>query len=200
MKIWYAILYSILKITFNLFRPVKAIGRENIPAGAAVICGNHISIADPLYVVFALQMKNRPQVMAKKEIMEWPVIGFLLKKAGVYGVDRGNNDIGAVKRSLKLLKDGEKLLLFPEGTRVKEGEESAAKNGAAMFALRTGTPLLPVYISPKRRMFRRTLVVIGEAYMPTTPDGGKKASAEEYSAISDDLMKRIAALGEQYER
>lgn len=198
MRIWYIFLYSIAWPFFNLFHPCKAVGREHIPEGGALICANHTSLNDPLYLVFAFHRKNQVRVMAKAELLEVPIIGWLLGKAGVFGVDRGKSDVGAIKQAMKFLKTGEKLLLFPEGTRVTESDSEgggAAKTGAAMLAVRTGVPILPVYIPEKKLWFRRTQVVIGEPYYPQTAE--KKATSEEYHAITNDMMARIHALKNQ---
>ena len=100
----------------------------------------------------------------------------------------------AVKTALKLLKDGNKLLMFPEGTRVREGEDVAAKTGAAMFATRTGVPLVPIYVQRKKRLFARNVVVIGQPYHPQY--AGRKPTPDELDAITGDLMDRVHALGE----
>ena len=105
--------------------------------------------------------------------------------------------MAAAKECLRVLKKGEKLLMFPEGTRVKEGKVSEAQTGAAMFATRTGTPLVPVYIQPKKRRFRKTTVVFGQPYYPAFE--GRKPSADDYQRIADDLLVRVRALGEQAE-
>ena len=191
----YAVLYPIIWIFMKILHPWKAIGAENIPEGPAVICGNHTTVGDPLYVVCGMSSKRQTHVMAKAEIMKWPVIGFLLKKAGIIGVNRGKSDMAAVKECLKVLRNGEKLLMFPEGTRVREGEVSEAQTGAAMLATRTNSPLVPVYIQPKKRRFRKTTVVFGQPYYPKFE--GRKPSADDYQRIADDLLVRIKALGEQ---
>ena len=188
-------LYAVIWPFFNLFHPVRAIGRENIPDGPAVICPNHTTAGDPFYVVFAFGWNYPMRAMAKIQIMRVPFIGWLLSKAGVFGVDRGAADMKAVKTAMKFLKDGDKLLMFPEGTRVHEGEHVEAKTGAALFATRTGVPLLPVYIQPKKRLFRPNTVVIGEPYMPTF--AGRKPTADELQAIAHDLLDRVHALGER---
>ena len=190
----YAVLYPLIWIFMRLFHPWKAVGVENIPDGAVLMCGNHTSLGDPLYVVCCMGWKRQTHVMAKEEIMRWPVIGWLLKKAGIFGVKRGKAEVAALKEALRVLRDGEKLLLFPEGTRVKEGEVSEAHTGAAMFATRTGAPLLPVYISPKKRIFRKTTVIFGQPYNPAYE--GRKATPEDYQRIADDLLVRIRSLGE----
>ena len=188
----YAALYPIIWIFMRIFHPWKAVGVESIPEGSALICGNHTSLGDPLYVVCCMGSKRQTHVMAKAEIMKWPVIGFLLKKAGIFGVNRGKSDMAAIKEAMRVLRAGEKLLMFPEGTRVKEGEASEARTGAAMLATRTNTPLVPVYISPKKRLFRKTAVVFGQPYHPEFE--GRKPSADDYQRIADDLLARVRAL------
>lgn len=195
MRAFYYVLLSIVWPFFTLFHPVRHVGRENIPEGGAVFCGNHSAMSDPFFLVYAVGFKNQLRVMAKAEVMRIPVVGWLLSKAGVFGVDRGKADVGAVKTAMKYLKSGEKVLIFPEGTRVKDGQESEAKTGAAMLAMRTGVPIVPVYIPEKKKWFRFTTVIIGAPYYPQSAE--KRATAEEYHAVADELMARVYALGEK---
>ncbi len=189
----YAVLFPLVWIFMRIFHPWKAVGRENVPDGNAVLCGNHTTLGDPVYVVCALGWRCQTHVMAKEEIIKWPVIGWLLKKAGIIGIKRGKADVSAVKESVRVLKKGEKLLLFPEGTRVKEGEVSEAHTGAAMFATRTDSPIVPIYIQPKKKLFRRTTVIFGQPYHPEFE--GRKPTPEDYQRIADDMMVRIRNLG-----
>ncbi len=196
MKQWFALLYCVIWPFFNLFHPSKAIGLENIPEGAAILCPNHTRMSDPFFVIFAMGLKIRPRAMAKAEAMSVPVIGWILKKAGVFAVERGKSDVSAVKEAIKCLKGGDKLLLFPEGTRHRDGTiDESGKTGAAMFSIRTETPIVPIYIPAEKKWFRRTPVVFGEPFLPQVE--GRKGSAEEYKAISRELMSRIAGLEEQ---
>ena len=134
--------------------------------------------------------------MAKEEIRHYPVVGGLLNWLGfVIWVRRGKSDVGAVKTSLKALKGQEKLLIFPEGTRHEEIGEG--KTGAAMMAIRTGVPILPVYISPERRHFHRTRVYIGKPYMPFTED--RRATAEDYEVVTEQIMDHIRAVRDSRE-
>lgn len=188
------LLYAVAWPVFAIFRPIKAVGREHIPQGPAVICPNHTTAGDPFYVVYAFGWRYPMRAMAKIQIMRVPVIGWILSKGGVFGVDRGNADMKAVRTALQFLRDGDKLLMFPEGTRVHEGENVEAKTGAALFATRAGVPLLPVYIQSKKRLFRRNTVVIGEPYYPSYE--GRKPTAEELQAIAHDVMERVRALGD----
>ena len=104
----------------------------------------------------------------------------------------GQADVAAVRTAMKYLKDGEKLLMFPEGTRHLDGEFGDAKTGAAMLAVRTGVPIVPVYLPAEKRWFRFTPVAFGEPYHPKV--AGRKGTTEEYRAIAEDLMERIEAL------
>ena len=88
------------------------------------------------------------------------------------------------------LKGNEKLLIFPEGTR--HAEIGEGKTGAAMLAIRTGVPILPVYITPERKLFQRTKVYIGEPYMPFTEK--RRANAEDYERVTEDIMEHIRAI------
>ena len=135
--------------------------------------------------------------MAKQELLDAPVLGRLLRRWGIFGVKRGNSDVGAIKTALRHLKAGCKLLIFPEGTRVKEGEENDGKTGAIMLALRTGTPILPCYCEKRRRPFQRTAIVFGEPYMVEI--AGKRATPKEDRDCAEDLSGRIYALKEQLE-
>lgn len=193
----YHLLYAIIWPFFNFFRPIRTVGREHIPEGPAVICPNHTTAGDPFYVVFAFGWRHPLRAMAKIQIMRVPVIGWLLSRAGVFGVDRGNADMKAVRTALKFLKDGDKLLMFPEGTRVHEGENVEVKTGAALFATRTGAPLLPVYVQSRKKLFRRNVVVIGEPYHPHYE--GRRPTAEELQDIAHEVMERVRLLGEGVE-
>ena len=191
----YAVVYSVLWIIFKIVHPWKVIGNKHMPENGVLICGNHSSMSDPIYVAMALGHRQQSRIIAKIELMRIPVLGFILKHAGIIGIDRGKADVGAIKSALKALKNKERLLMFPEGTRVEEGAEGDAHAGAAMLATRTGVPIVPVYIPRKKKWFAKTPVVFGDPYYPEYE--GNRASAEDYKRIAADLMKRIYAMEDQ---
>lgn len=197
MRTVFTILYCIVAPFFSVVHPCRLVGRERLPENGGLFCANHSGLSDPICLMVALGIKWHLHAMAKAEFMRIPVLGWILRKAGMFGVDRGKSDVGAIKTAMKYLKSGESVLLFPEGTRIKDGvdkhgNESEAKAGAAMLGVRTGAWMIPVYIPPKKRWFRFTNVVIGEPYHPRVES--KKGSAEEYQAIAEELMERIYAL------
>ena len=196
---FYRFLYLVVWPFFNLFHPVRTVGREHIPEGAAVICPNHSSLCDPVMACFAFTRRQQLHPMAKIEVRRIPILGKLLEWGGVIFVDRGAADVHAIKSALKLLKDGRKLLIFPEGTRVrngvdKHGRPPVAHTGAALLASRTGVPLVPMYIPETKNWFRPTTVVIGKPFMPVFE--GRKPTAEELDAITGQVMGGVAALKE----
>lgn len=189
----YSFLYPFVWLYMKLVCPWEASGVENIPEGGVLMCSNHSSMGDPFYVFVSMGRRRQTRVLAKNEIMKWPVVGWIAKKAGVIGVKRGNADITAIKECMRVLRSGEKLLMFPEGTRVKEGESVDAHSGAAMLATRTGVPILPVYITPNKKKVKKVKVIFGEPYLPQFE--GRKATPEDHHRISEELMKRIRCLG-----
>ena len=174
----------------------RVIGRENVKKdGRLMICANHCGAADPVWIVFALKLGHIPRIMAKKEIMQVPVLGSFLRKVGAFGVDRENADVSAIKTGLRCLNNEEQMLVFPEGTRVKNGMTVEPKKGAVMLAVRTSTPILPVYISTKRRPFGPITCVIGEPYMIECE--GKRPTDEELTQWTTEMMDKIYDLGDR---
>lgn len=192
---FYHFIFWPLRIIFALKHPVLRVhGKENIPEGAAIVCCNHSAFSDPIWVMFAAHPKRIFRTMAKKELFSHKILGFLITKVGAFPVDRSTSDINAVKTSMQILKSGDKLLIFPEGTRIRKGKTSAPHGGAVMIAARMGVPIVPVYLSTDKRFFRPLDVVFGEPYHPHPSD--RRVSNEELDALSQDMMQRIYALKE----
>ena len=185
------ILCFLVRLVLFFYHPVlRVIGRENLPKeGSYLICPNHCGMADPFWAVVSMKAGFIPRIMAKKELMEIPVLGGLLRWVGVFGVDRGNADINAIKQGIRCLREGEPLLLFPEGTRVKQGQRVQAKGGAVMLAHRTGCPIVPVYLTTRRRPFSAMTCVFGEAYVPDLGEGRPTEAALNRAA--EELMDKI---------
>ncbi len=187
---FYKIVYWLIYVLAKAVYWFKFTGLENIPQGAAILCGNHTANVDSVLVILALGSTKQHAAMAKEELFKIPGFNWLIRQLGAYPVARGSNDIAAVKFSLKALKDGLKLVIFPEGTRVRPGQVVEPKAGAAMLAVKTGTPLVPIYINPGSKFFNAT-VICGEPFYPQVEG---RATAEDYQRITNELMERIHAL------
>jgi 1-acyl-sn-glycerol-3-phosphate acyltransferase len=121
-------------------------GLENIPkTGGLIICANHTSNADAL--LLAISMKRFVRFMTKSELYKNPLLAFFLRKLGSFPVKRKNADRNALDTSIEILKNGEVLGIFIEGTRSKSGELLRPKSGAAMIAMKSNMPILPVCIT-----------------------------------------------------
>ncbi len=190
---FYQIAYALVTSVYRLLFRVRVQGRENIPKGPCVVCADHTSSSDPVFVAIALTRKNQPFFMAKIELLKTPVLGFLFKKLGVFAVDRGNSDIKSIKHAMSLLKSGRKIMIFPEGTRVDVDTEIQAKAGAIMLSQRTQSPILPIYVRPgRKRLFSKVSLVIGQSFHPATLS--RRPTPEESRELATDLMRRIYSL------
>lgn len=187
----YLRVYSTLKPIATFIYPLRYSGRENIPEGPAIVCANHSNYIDPVLIAFAFGHKNLIHFMAKKELFEIPGLGALLTKCGVFPVDRGANDIDAIRTAMRCLKSGEKILIFPEGTRIAEDNAVEAKTGAVRIAAKLKVPIIPVYVPRRKKAFGRVFVRIGRPYYVNAK------SHEDFTAYSRELMDKIAALGRQ---
>ena len=98
MRTFYNVIYMIVFPFFNFVHPGRAVGRENIPKGGVLVCGNHTAMSDPLFLAFAFRHQNQLRPMAKAELLRVPVIGWILRHVGVFGVERGKSDVGAINR------------------------------------------------------------------------------------------------------
>ena len=195
VKIFYPILFWIFWVVMALYHWPTYRGRKNLPEGPCVLCGNHSGFADPIWVFLAMRTRVPPWTMAKKSVMEKPLLGRWLAAFRAFPVDRDSVDIGAIKKSLSVLKQGEKLLIFPEGTRIKKGKKSEPKSGAVMLAQRAGVPIVPVYITPNRKPFQPIKIIIGEPYEPAF--ASRRPTPEELEQRTAEMMEKIYGMGKR---
>ena len=175
---------------FKVFWRLKVEGRENIPAsGGVLIAPNHVSNIDPPLTGSA--MRRPLHFMAKQELFEVPVLGFLIKRTNAFPIKRGKQDIVAFRIVFKLLESGEPLLVFPEGTRSKDGGFGKAKPGLGMIACISQAPVVPVRLvnSGNLASFKRLKVVFGKPMMPP-----KEYSKEDYIRFSEQVLEGIKKL------
>lgn len=187
-KIVHALLYIFCQIVFR----VKKVGEENIPKqGAYIMCANHVSNWDPPILVACT--KRKMYIMAKAELFKNNFIKWLARKCLVFPVKRGKMDIESIKFSLKVLKDGEILTIFPEGTRNGMEKNKKAQNGAAFMALRTGAPVIPVGIQGKMKPFHKVKLNYGKP-LDFSKDQTNKPEKEQLDKVSKEIMEHIIML------
>jgi 1-acyl-sn-glycerol-3-phosphate acyltransferase len=180
-------------------------GLEHVPhQGPFILVANHRSLADPPIIGWAVGHKvgRVLHFMAKEEMRRWPIIGWLAEGSGVFFVRRGEGDRAAQRAALRLLAEGRPIAIFPEGTRSKDGRLGSAKPGAALLAIRSGAPLLPVAITGTERLFpghsrvphrTRVVVRIGPPFaLEHLPSG--RIPRELLSEGTDRIMCEIAKL------
>ena len=197
----FILIYYVVGLVARILHPTSVEGMDQLPRSGVLLCPNHSSNWDPILVALRLPINYRLHIMAKEELFANPLLGWLLKKVGAFPVSRGSNDINAVKQSIQALKDGDNLLIFPEGTTIHngvgytDGLPAHAKAGVAMIGVRTGAKLVPVFVDGEKKLFHRTRIIFGQPYEPHYT--GRRGTSEEMQKIADDLLEAAYALGGQ---
>lgn len=194
MNSWlYRLAWTILKPVYGLIFPCRLHGLENLPAeGGFVLCINHISAHDPIFVVTRIPCRRAMAFLGKKELFEVPVLGWILRNVGGIAVDRGNADLSAVRNSVAALKEGRGLMIFPQGTRSRDNTPTPMLNGASMIALRGGVPVIPAYIDGPYRFLRRTDLYFGKPVDLSV--FGKRCDSETLSAVTRQIEEGVWGL------
>ena len=175
-----------------LFR-FKCCDFNKIPdKGAAVVCCNHTSLTDIIMLVVGVKHRQL-FFMAKKELFDNKIAGWFFTKMGGFPVNREGSDMGAIKKAQNIIKEGKLLCIFPEGTRSKDGKIHKGKAGAALVALGTKSPVIPISIYRKGRpgLFNRTTLRCGDA-VPYERLKELKAAGGLQASI-DAVMEKITA-------
>ena len=164
-------------------------GLEHFPkTGGILICSNHIDALDP--PVVGITSPRPVHFMAKKELFDAPVLKPLLPKLNAFPVKRGLSDREALRTAIGILKRGDVMGIFPEGTRSHTGELGKGFSGAGFFALKGEADVMPCAIIGPYKPFRKLKVVYGEPII-MQPYREQKASADE---VTEVIMGRIQQL------
>jgi 1-acyl-sn-glycerol-3-phosphate acyltransferase len=186
--------YPVVRWLFRL----RARGADNLPRDRGfVLAANHTSNFDPWPLGIPLWPRRQLRFMAKSELFN-PLLTPFLRAAGAFKVRRGEGDIEAMRTAIELVKKGEIVVMFPEGTRQRKGlrKKYVARphTGAARIALAAGAPLVPAAIAGTDRLSRLgpLRVAYGEPLDLSDLDGADVKTTAQ--AATDRLMARIDEL------
>jgi 1-acyl-sn-glycerol-3-phosphate acyltransferase len=182
-----AVVGAVLRVGWRL----HVHGADRVPShGALIVASNHVSYFDP--PALGVAMPRPIHYMAKKELFEIAVLGAAIRRLHAFPVDRTRGDVAAIKQSVRALRSGAAVGIFPEGTRNRSGT-LRPQTGVALLASLSGAPVLPAYIAgtAHANRFARIDVAFGE---PFDLAGGRKARREDLEKWTDEVMARVFAL------
>lgn len=172
---------------------VKIIGTENIPRkGSVIFCGNHRSFLDPPLIEVTCK-RDDTRFLAKKELTNNKFLALLGVIFEPIFVNRDSKDVTALKESLKCLKSGNCIGIFPEGTRngIKKGEK--AKDGASYFALNSNSVVVPVGIKGGLKPFQKAVITYGKP-IDFKEERKNRKEKETMDRVTDKIMDKIMEL------
>ncbi len=198
----YGFCHVLAETVYDICFHGEVAGTENIPrTGGFIVAANHASMLDPPIV--GCHVPRQLRFFARRTLWIGGAVSWWLDSVGTIPVDRdAGSDVGALKRVLHILKEGQALILFPEGTRTQTGELQRPKAGVGLLACRTGVPVVPTRVSGTFEAFGRkgplrlgvpVSVIFGRPLFPADydrPADGK----DRYQRASERIMAAIAAL------
>ena len=182
---------------FRFFLRIKAVGIENVPkTGGFVLCANHISAYDVLCI--GAVCPRQLTFVAKKELFSIPLLGWIMRKLGAIKVDRGGNDVSAVRASVSVASNGGVLSIFPQGTRCPGVNPATAPlhSGVAMIAYRSNCDILPVCIKVKGAKYgflKRVEVIFGKI-IPLHSLDISNGVRSEYAKATERVFAEVCSL------
>lgn len=194
----YNVMKGIAKCAFPMMYKIKYVGQENIPQhGGYIIACNHQKAIDP--AIICAGVKSPVHFMAKQELFENDVVGYLCKHCNSFPVRRGEGDMSAINYAVDVIKKGWILGIFPEGTRSKEFKPMKGKSGVALIAKMTGADVLPVaiYTSDEFKKGTQLTVRFGKVIKNEELGFVQEHSPKELRSASKRVMEDITALWEQ---
>jgi len=201
MTFTYWFFKNLAKLLAKIIFRFRVIHPERLPqSGGLILAANHLSYFDPPLV--GICSNRAVHYLARKTLMEWPFFGPLFPDMNVIPVDRDGNDMSALKTVIRKIKEGEGVVLFPEGTRSRDGNLQPGQAGVGLVIAKTLAPVVPVRIFGSYEAFPRgskgvklhpIRVVIGEPIHFTKEDVAN-ADRETYRQLSQRVMDAIARL------
>jgi 1-acyl-sn-glycerol-3-phosphate acyltransferase len=198
-RIAYAVVRSLLRLAVLLLTRTSVRGREYLPrVGAGIVVSNHIAAVDPGVLMAVLP---RPLALMSKVENARGVLRLFIPLMGAFTVRRGAADRRALRVAERVLEQGRLLCMFPEGTRSLSGVLGAAHGGAALLALKSAAPIIPVAITGTPQIFLRHFPWLGRPRVTVTVGApfhvglpGGPLQRDDRQRVTGEIMARIAAL------
>lgn len=188
----YGIVSVIFRIYFFFIFRIKVAGRENFPKnGGFIICCNHRSNFDPPILAATLPVK--PYIIGKAELFSTPLGKFFFENIRGIPVKRGVSEVGLIRMFIKMLKEKNCLMIFPQGTRKKDITEEDAKPGTALLAVKACVPVVPIAISGEYKFMSKIKVNIGEPIY-FTEYYNQRIHPQDLDDVSRKIMRAIMDL------
>ncbi len=198
----YRFSWTVLRLLARILFGYRVHGDGKIPPrGAFILASNHVSYADP--IVAGLGVRRELHFLAKRELFAMPVIRWWIRRHHAIPVKRGGVERSTLRLVASVLAGGGALLLFPEGTRSRDGTVGAPQPGVGMIASRNAVPIYPVYVRGTRGILRsllhrgRLATFIGESIDPAGFTGADRK--ELYQAIAVAVADRVRKMRERHE-
>lgn len=197
-KSFYMKAHKVLAPLIRFFSGIKVHGKENIPKeGGYMLCSNHIAVRDVLLI--GATCPRQIKFVAKKELFAIPILRSIMKALGAVKLDRGGTDVGALRKSVELIEQGDIVSIFPQGHRYPAIDPSTTpiKNGAGMVSYRSGCDVIPVFIKTKGNkygIFKKTEIFYGKP-IKNSALGFKNGGSDEYKIATDIIFDAILYLG-----
>jgi 1-acyl-sn-glycerol-3-phosphate acyltransferase len=206
MRLHYHFFHISTRPLFKLLFKFQIFGVENVPpTGGVMLMINHASYLDPIFIGAAV--KRNLHYMARSTLFKPGMIDRFLRSLNAFPVHLGTPDRAAIKNALKLLDEGNLLLVFPEGTRSHDGSLGKAQDGVGFMAYRTNAQVIPVFLDGTQKAMSRGSIMIRP--VKVTVSFGKpidmsiyrkdETSRETYSKIGEKIMSEIAKLKSERE-
>jgi 1-acyl-sn-glycerol-3-phosphate acyltransferase len=201
MGLAYQICASISRVAARSLFHFRAFGSEHIPReGGCILAMNHESYLDP--PLAGISAPREIYYLARKTLLDWPVLGPLFPKLNVIPVDQERADMSALKTIIKLVRSGHCTVIFPEGSRTLDGRLQPAQPGLGLVIAKTRALVVPARIfgahaafprGGRPHLFRKITLAI-EAPLVFADADFESTGRELYQSLSDRVMARIAAI------
>lgn len=191
--------WALAYLPFHIFYPTKVIGRKNLPSKKqkAILACNHTSNLD--IAVVNTRLYARPYTLAKHTLFKNKFMAMLMHSLGAIEVNRNELGLSTVKKVLKILKENHWLIMFPEGTRnnVSEDEQLSLKGGLAMFSIKSGAPIVPMWLMKKPKFLRRNVLLIGKPFYLNQFEG-QRLNSEVIAQATVIISQKMHELRDDY--